>query len=369
MISSFFDPPKATAAANALLGEDINFLFAVMDEPSFLQVANDAGVWAAAWNTDVRQFGPDVYVNTLQLDFGPYYLEQAKAALAGTWIGQDRSPTCCRSISGTGATRCPRTSAPRSTSCDRSCSTARSIPYTGPIVDNKGTERLGGGRDPRRPAGLPHRLGRRGCVRRRRLTPDPPATPTPQRPATTLRPTRRRSRRATSRRASTGSGRCATSISSCVAARCTRCSARTAPARRRCATCSPASTAPMPATIEVDGIAHQFHSPAQAIAAGIGMVHQHFRLVAPMTRGRERPPRLGRHAGAGHPSRARRPHQCPDGRVRSARRPGGQDLAALGRRAAARGDPADAGAGNANPDPRRTDRGAHHRRGRASCSP
>ena len=35
--------------------------------------------------------------------------------------------------------------------------------------------------------------------------------------------------------------------------------------------------------IEVDGVAHQFHSPAQAIAAGIGMVHQHFRLVAPMT--------------------------------------------------------------------------------------
>ncbi len=28
---------------------------------------------------------------------------------------------------------------------------------------------------------------------------------------------------------------------------------------------------------------HQFHSPAQSIAAGIGMVHQHFRLVAPMT--------------------------------------------------------------------------------------
>lgn len=65
MISSFFDPPKATAAANALLGEDINFLFSVMDEPSFLQVANDAGVWAGAWNTDVREFGPEVYVNTL----------------------------------------------------------------------------------------------------------------------------------------------------------------------------------------------------------------------------------------------------------------------------------------------------------------
>jgi general nucleoside transport system ATP-binding protein len=35
--------------------------------------------------------------------------------------------------------------------------------------------------------------------------------------------------------------------------------------------------------IEVDGVEHHFHSPAQAIAAGIGMVHQHFKLVTPMT--------------------------------------------------------------------------------------
>ena len=35
--------------------------------------------------------------------------------------------------------------------------------------------------------------------------------------------------------------------------------------------------------IEVDGVERQFHSPADAIAAGIGMVHQHFKLVAPMT--------------------------------------------------------------------------------------
>jgi len=35
--------------------------------------------------------------------------------------------------------------------------------------------------------------------------------------------------------------------------------------------------------LEVDGVERQFHSPAQAIASGIGMVHQHFKLVAPMT--------------------------------------------------------------------------------------
>lgn len=36
-------------------------------------------------------------------------------------------------------------------------------------------------------------------------------------------------------------------------------------------------------TVLVDGAEREFHSPSQAIEAGIGMVHQHFRLVPPMT--------------------------------------------------------------------------------------
>jgi basic membrane protein A and related proteins len=144
MISSFFDPPKATAAANALLGEDINFLFAVMDEPSFLQVANDAGVWAAAWNTDVRQFGPDVYVNTLQLDFGPYYLEQAEAALAGTWTAKTQPDLLPLDLGEWGDAVPEEVRAAvdelRPQLLDETLN-----PYTGPIVDNTGTERLAEG--------------------------------------------------------------------------------------------------------------------------------------------------------------------------------------------------------------------------------
>jgi basic membrane lipoprotein Med (substrate-binding protein (PBP1-ABC) superfamily) len=144
MISSFFDPPKATAAANALLGEDINFLFAVMDEPSFLQVANDAGVWAGAWNTDVREFGPEVYVNTLQLDFGSYYLEQANAALAGTWTAKTQPDLLPLDLGAWGDQVPPEVIAAvdelRPQLLDGTLN-----PYTGPIVDNQGTERLADG--------------------------------------------------------------------------------------------------------------------------------------------------------------------------------------------------------------------------------
>ena len=141
MISSFFDPPKATAAANALLGEDINFLFSVMDEPSFLQVANDAGVWAAAWNTDVREFGPEVYVNTLQLDFGPYYLEQAEAALAGTWAAKTQ-PDLLPLDLGEWGDAVPEDVRAAVDELRPQLLDETLNPYTGPIVDNQGTERL-----------------------------------------------------------------------------------------------------------------------------------------------------------------------------------------------------------------------------------
>ena len=144
MISSFFDPPKATAAANALLGEDINFLFSVMDEPSFLQVANDAGVWAAAWNTDVREFGPEVYVNTLQLDFGPYYVEQAEAALAGTWTAKTQ-PDLLPLDLGDWGDAVPEDVRAAVDELRPQLLDETLNPYTGPIVDNQGTERLAEG--------------------------------------------------------------------------------------------------------------------------------------------------------------------------------------------------------------------------------
>ena len=355
MISSFFDPPKATAAANALLAEDINFLFSVMDEPSFLQVANDAGVWAAAWNTDVREFGPDVYVNTLQLDFGPYYLEQAEAALAGTWTAKTEPDLLPLDLGDWGDQVPAEVSAAvdelRPQLLDESLN-----PYTGPIIDSQGTRAAGRGRDPRRAAGLPRRLGRRGCHRRRRLTPG-------RRPGRRRRD--RRSSSATSPRASTA---CRPSTDVDLELRRGEVHALLGENGAGKTTLSNVLAGIYRADagrIEVDGVEHHFHSPAQAIAAGIGMVHQHFRLVAPMTVAENIHLGWDGDAAAGHPARDLvDAHAAADGRVRPARRPDGQGLAAVGRRAAAGRDPARAGQGRADPHPRRAHRRAHRGRGR-----
>ncbi|MEZ5251383.1 MAG: BMP family ABC transporter substrate-binding protein [Ilumatobacteraceae bacterium] len=85
-VQTFFDPQKAAVAADALLSDGVDFLYGVMDEPTFLQKAEEAGVWTGYWNLDFRSAAPTKYVNNFDLtSFAPFYEEQFRALVDGTW--------------------------------------------------------------------------------------------------------------------------------------------------------------------------------------------------------------------------------------------------------------------------------------------
>jgi basic membrane protein A len=84
-INSWFDPQGASQAGAALLDNGVDFLFGIMDEAAYLQVAEKRGVPAAMWNTDVRRYGPKSYVTSCVLDWRKFYVEQVGKRLAGTW--------------------------------------------------------------------------------------------------------------------------------------------------------------------------------------------------------------------------------------------------------------------------------------------
>jgi basic membrane protein A len=90
LINSWFDPAAANQAANTLIDDGADFLFGIMDEAAYLEVAQERGVWAAMWNTDMRRFGPDVYVSSIELDWSNYYIEQVGKILDGTWEAEER---------------------------------------------------------------------------------------------------------------------------------------------------------------------------------------------------------------------------------------------------------------------------------------
>ena len=140
MISSFFDPQKATQATNALVDGGAEFIFSVMDEPSFLQVAEKRGVWGAAWNTDIRTFGPTAYVNTYQLEWGDFYTEQTQKVLDGTWTAETEVHLLPLNLGAWGD------NVPQDVQ-DAVAEAKAKIdggfnPYTGPLTDDKGDVRL-----------------------------------------------------------------------------------------------------------------------------------------------------------------------------------------------------------------------------------
>lgn len=86
-INSWFDPAAARQASEALIDYGVDFLFGIMDEPAFLVVADERGVWAATWNTDNERFAPEAYVTSSVIDWEDFYVEQVGKLLDGTWVG------------------------------------------------------------------------------------------------------------------------------------------------------------------------------------------------------------------------------------------------------------------------------------------
>jgi basic membrane lipoprotein Med (substrate-binding protein (PBP1-ABC) superfamily) len=90
LINSWFDPQAAAQAGTALIDNGCDFLFGIMDEAAYLQVAEKRGVPAVMWNTDVRRYGPKSYVSSIVVNWDDFYVGQVKARLDGTWKGDQK---------------------------------------------------------------------------------------------------------------------------------------------------------------------------------------------------------------------------------------------------------------------------------------
>ncbi len=145
-INSWFDPQGANQAGRALVNSDCDFLFGIMDEAAYLQVAEEAGIWAAMWNTDIRQYGPNAYVSSVLLDWTSYYVEQVKNRVEGTWSGEGLDLLGL----GAGVDRDAwGKNVPKEVQQEADAMRDRMLggysPFVGPMTDNEGNQQLGSG--------------------------------------------------------------------------------------------------------------------------------------------------------------------------------------------------------------------------------
>ncbi|WP_343730498.1 BMP family ABC transporter substrate-binding protein [Duganella sp.] len=84
-VNSWYDPAKERQAAETLVAQGADVMAQNTDSPATLQVAQEKGVYAFGWDSDMSKFAPKAHLTAATNDWSGYYISTAKAVLAGTW--------------------------------------------------------------------------------------------------------------------------------------------------------------------------------------------------------------------------------------------------------------------------------------------
>ena len=84
-INRWFDPPKESEAAQALINQGADVLLQNTDSSAVLQTAEKAGKLAFGWDSDMSKFGPNAHLASAVINWAPYYEKAIGDALAGSW--------------------------------------------------------------------------------------------------------------------------------------------------------------------------------------------------------------------------------------------------------------------------------------------
>ena len=86
-VNEWFNPPKETEAATALINGGADVLFQNTDSPAVLQTAEKMGKRAFGWDSDMTAYGPKAHLASAVINWGPYYIKSVGEALDGKWTG------------------------------------------------------------------------------------------------------------------------------------------------------------------------------------------------------------------------------------------------------------------------------------------
>ena len=89
-VNEWFNPPKETEAATALINGGADVLMQNTDSSAVLQTAEKMGKRAFGWDSDMTAYGPKAHLGSAAINWGPYYIKATRDALDGKW---QTSPT------------------------------------------------------------------------------------------------------------------------------------------------------------------------------------------------------------------------------------------------------------------------------------
>jgi basic membrane protein A len=84
-VNTWYDPAKERQAAETLVAQGADVMCQNTDSPAVLQVAQEKGVYAFGWDSDMAKFAPKAQLTANTNNWGVYYTATIKEVLAGTW--------------------------------------------------------------------------------------------------------------------------------------------------------------------------------------------------------------------------------------------------------------------------------------------
>ena len=86
-VDTWYDPGKERQAAEALIAQGADVLCQNTDSPAIVQAAEQHGVHAFGWDSDMLKYGPHAQLTANTENWADYYIDEARQAIAGTWTG------------------------------------------------------------------------------------------------------------------------------------------------------------------------------------------------------------------------------------------------------------------------------------------
>ncbi|WP_457323337.1 BMP family ABC transporter substrate-binding protein [Roseateles sp. P5_E11] len=84
-VNEWFDPPKETEAATALINGGADVLMQNTDSAAVLKTAEEKGKRAFGWDSDMKAYGPKAHLASAVINWAPYYIKATRDALDGKW--------------------------------------------------------------------------------------------------------------------------------------------------------------------------------------------------------------------------------------------------------------------------------------------
>jgi len=84
-VNSWYDPGKEREAAETLIAQGADIVTQHTDSTAPVQAAEDKGVHAIGYHSDMSKYGPKAHLTAATHVWGDFYIKTAKAVLDGTW--------------------------------------------------------------------------------------------------------------------------------------------------------------------------------------------------------------------------------------------------------------------------------------------